>query len=98
MIIFRSSLIEHDRLQYVFTSANDLDIIGVEVTLDGNVLIDCSMDQHGATNVLFDTDGGQMEFDLNDLRTVLEKCERELSEWRDRLLRPGELWDGSKQP
>ena len=95
MTIFRCDLIEVGKLQYVFTSANDPDVIGVEVMLDGNVLIDISMDQHGATSVFFDADGSQMELDLADLRAVLDKCERELSDWRESLLKSGILWAGA---
>lgn len=92
MTIFRSDLIDISQLTYQFVSANDPDIIGVEIMLDGNVLIDISMDATGATSVLFDTDGGQTEFNLNDLRSVLAKCESDLMAWRERLTKPGEIW------
>jgi hypothetical protein len=36
MTIFRCDLIDPNLLTYTFTSANDPDIIGVEVALDGN--------------------------------------------------------------
>ena len=81
-----------ERLTFQFVSSNDPDLIGVEVMLDGNLLIDVSMDEDGRTSVLFDTDGGQFEFDLTSLRTVLDKCETELSAWRQRLMLPGEIW------
>jgi hypothetical protein len=93
MTTFLSELIEATKLEYTFSSANDPDIIGVEVALDGNVLIEVSMNPDGRTSVLFDQDGGSMEFDLNDLREVLDKCERELTEWRGRLIVPGAIWD-----
>ena len=92
MTIFRSELIDTERLTYQFVSANDPDIIGVEVALDGNVLIDISMDAAGQTSVLFDEDGGQMEFDLAGLRQVLDKCESELKAWQQRLVEPGAIW------
>ena len=93
MTISRCDLIDRERLAYQFVSANDPDTIGVEVTLDGNVLIEVSMNPDGRAIVLFDQDGGSMEFDLSDLRQVLEKCERELAEWRGNLIGPGEIWD-----
>ena len=96
MTIFRSNLIDPNLLTYTFTSANDPDIIGVEVALDGNVLIDCAMDQMGQTSVLFDQDGGQMEFALVDLRQVLDKCECDLVSWRERLIADGEIWEEIK--
>ena len=96
MTIFRSDLVDANALAYTFTSANDPDIIGVEVALDGNVLIDVAMNQFGQTSVLFDQDGGQMEFDLADLRQVLDKCECELVAWRERLIAAGGIWEGIK--
>jgi hypothetical protein len=93
MTIFRSDLIDPDKLEYQLVSANDPDIIGVEVRLDGNVLLDVSMNPEGLTSVLFDQDRGSMEFDLSGLRHVLDKCERELAEWRGKLIVPGEIWD-----
>ena len=95
MTIFRFNLIQSDKLKYVFTSANDPDIISIEVMLDGNALIDFSMDSEGATSVLFGIDGGQMEFQVNDLRAVLDKCEIELALWREELSKPGKLWGES---
>jgi hypothetical protein len=67
MTIFRSNQIEVGKLQYVFKSANDPDIIAIKGMLDGSVLIDVSIDHGGTTSVLFDTDGGQMELGLADL-------------------------------
>lgn len=96
MTIFRSDLVDAERLEFQFVSSNDPDLIGVEVMLDGNMLIDVSMDQHGLTSVLFDTDGGQFEFDLVQIRATLNKCETELLAWRDRLMKPGEIWAVSK--
>ncbi len=96
MIIFRSKLVDPEQLTYQFVSANDPDLIGVEVALDGNVLIDVSMDAQGLTSVLFDTDGGQFEFDLERIRAVLNKCEAELSAWREWLIQPGEIWEPAK--
>jgi hypothetical protein len=96
MTIFRCDLIDPNLLTYTFTSANDPDIIGVEVALDGNVLIDCAMDQMGQTSVLFDQDGGQMEFDLAQLRQVLDKCEGDLIAWREGLMVAGGIWEGRK--
>ena len=95
MTIFRCERVDPERLTYQFVSSNDPDLIGVEVELDGNVLIDVSMDAFGLTSVLFDTDGGQFEFDLAQLRSVLDKCETELSAWRERLIQPGEIWEPS---
>lgn len=92
MTTFRSELIEPSSLHYQFVSSNEPDLIGVEVSLDSNVLIDMSMNELGLTSVLFDTDGGQFEFDLNGIRSVLNKCEVELSAWRERLCEPGEIW------
>ncbi|UIJ45002.1 hypothetical protein LZK98_18415 [Sphingomonas cannabina] len=95
MITFRSDLVDPKRLKFQFVSSNDPDLIGIEVTLDGNVLIDVSMDEKGQTSVLFDTDGDAFEFDLAQLKTVLEKCETELSAWRWRLMTPGGIWEAS---
>jgi hypothetical protein len=92
MTIFRCDLIELEKLTYTFLSSNDPDLIGVEVMLDGNVLIDFSINEEGETSVLFDQDGGSMEFDLVSLRKVLDKCESELSAWRARLMVPGGIW------
>jgi len=92
MTIFRSELIDVDQLTYQFVSANDPDIIGVEVMLDGNVLFDISMNPAGETSVLFDADGWKAEFDLGSLRSVLTKCETELNDWRERLMKSGEIW------
>jgi hypothetical protein len=92
MTIFRSDLIDVGQLTYQFVSANDPDIIGVEVMLDGNVLLDLSMNAAGQTSVLFDDDGRKAEFDLNELRGVLAKCEAELLAWRERLMKSGEIW------
>ncbi|WP_432770417.1 hypothetical protein [Sphingopyxis sp.] len=92
MTIFRSEMIDVDQLSYQFVSANDPDIIGVEVRLDSNVLFDISMNPAGETSVLFDSDGWKAEFDLNGLRSVLAKCEAELSAWREGLMKPGEIW------
>ncbi len=96
MTIFRSKLIDPERLTYQFVSAKDSDLIGVEVALDGNVLIDVSMDAQGLASVLFDTDGGQFEFDIVLFKGVLDKCETELSVWRERLIQPGEMWEPAK--
>lgn len=96
MTIFRSNLIDVERLTYQFVSANDPDTIGVVVALDGNVLIDVSMNENGQIDALFDTDGGQWEIDLNGLRQVLDKCESELSAWRQRLIEPGEMWSSEQ--
>lgn len=98
MTTFRCELIDVERLTYQFVSANDPDTIGVEVALDGNVLIDMSMDEAGQTNVLFDTDGGQWEVDVGGLRSVLDRCEMELNAWRARLIEPGEMWNGKQCP
>ncbi len=95
MTIFRSDLVDPELLTFQFVSANDPDIIGVEVALGGNVLIEVSMDQQGQTSVLFDTDGGQFEFDLTQLRGVLDKCDAELAAWRERLMEPGGIWEPS---
>ncbi|WP_069310040.1 hypothetical protein [Porphyrobacter sp. LM 6] len=73
-------------------SSSEPDTIGVEVALDGNVLLDVSMDEDGKITVLFDEDGHQAEFELNELRAVLTKCETELNDWRNRLTAPGEMW------
>jgi hypothetical protein len=81
MTTFRSDIVDADRLEFQYVTSNDPDLIEVEVMLDGNMLIDVSMDEHGQTSVLFDTDGGQFEFDLEALRTVLRRCESELSAW-----------------
>jgi hypothetical protein len=93
MTTFRSSQIDTRRLAFQFVSSNEPDLIGVEVSLDGNVLIDVSMNARGETSVLFDEDGAQMEFDLTHLRTLLAKCENDLIAWRDRLVAPGEIWE-----
>ena len=95
MTTFRSDLVDPEHLEFQFVSANGPDIIGVEVMLKGNVLIDMSIDEHGQTSVLFDTDGGQFEFDLAQLRAVLDRCEAELTAWRHRLTKPGEIWEPS---
>jgi hypothetical protein len=92
MTIFRSEPIDREQLTDQFVSANDPDIIGVEAALSGNVLIDISMNASGETSVLFDEDGGSMEFELSGLRLVLDKCEAELEAWRERLTAPGEVW------
>ncbi|RYD54822.1 MAG: hypothetical protein EOP60_06945 [Sphingomonadales bacterium] len=97
MTIFRSDLIDTERLRFQFVSSNDPDLIGVEVMLDDNLLIDVSMDDQGQTSVLFDSDNeGSMEFDLGLLRGVLDRCETELSAWRTRLQAPGEIWELGK--
>ena len=96
MTIFRSDLIDVSQLTFQFVSSNDPDLIGVEVMLDGNVLIDLSMNQDGLTSVLFDPDGRQMEFDLVELRALLEKCEADLRDWRGRLTVPGEIWSSTQ--
>jgi len=93
MTTFRCDLIDPKLLTYTFTSANDPDIIAVEVTLGGNVLFDVAMDHVGQTSVLFDQDGRQMEFALNELRQVLDKCEDELKNWRERLIASGGIWE-----
>lgn len=92
MTIFRSDLIDIDKLTFQFVSANDPDTIGVEVMLDDNVLIDMSMDADGRTSVLFDADGAITEFDLNELRGLLSRCEADLTAWRERLAKPGAIW------
>ncbi|HVJ02787.1 MAG TPA: hypothetical protein VM662_11440 [Sphingomonas sp.] len=94
MTIFRSELIDTERLKFQFVSSNDPDLIGVEVYQGDNLLVDVSMDQHGQTSVLFDSDQeGSMEFDLQSLRHLLDRCEAELSAWRERLKAPGEIWE-----
>jgi hypothetical protein len=92
MTIFRSSFVDTSKLTYAFVSTNEPDTIGVEVELDGNVLLDVSMNEHGNITVFFDEDGHQSEFELNDLRAVLTKCETELNDWRNRLIEPGGIW------
>ncbi|AOL94622.1 hypothetical protein BG023_111696 [Porphyrobacter sp. LM 6] len=92
MTIFRSNFVDTTRLTYAFVSSSEPDTIGVEVALDGNVLLDVSMDEDGKITVLFDEDGHQAEFELNELRAVLTKCETELNDWRNRLTAPGEMW------
>ena len=92
MTTFLSNRVEVSRLTFQFVSSNDPDLICVEVVLDGNVLIDVSMDRDGQTNVSFDEDGGEMEFDLGELRSLLDKCETDLRDWRERLVAPGEIW------
>ncbi len=92
MTIFRSNFVDTTRLAYAFVSSSEPDTIGVEVALDGNVLLDVSMDEDGKITVLFDEDGHQAEFELNELRAVLTKCETELNDWRNRLIEPGEMW------
>ncbi|WP_443971168.1 hypothetical protein [Sphingobium sp. CR28] len=92
MTIFRCELIDVERLVYQFVSSNDPDLIGVEVMLDGNTLIDFSMNEAGDTSVLFDPDGGLMEFDVSDIRSVLDKCEGQLTAWRERIMASGEIW------
>ena len=96
MIIYRSELVDPVRLEFQFVSSNDPDVIGVEVMLDGNVLIDIAMNQAGQSSVLFDPDGGQMEFDLGELRALLDKCWSDLSAWRCRLQEQGQIWEPSK--
>lgn len=92
MTIFRSSLVDAPKLTYSFVSSSEPDTIGVEVALDGNVLLDVSMGEDGKITVLFDEDGHQAEFELSELRSVLTKCETELNDWRNRLTAPGEMW------
>jgi|JI10StandDraft_1071094.scaffolds.fasta_scaffold2918712_1 hypothetical protein len=92
MTIFRCNQIDIEKLTYQFVSSNDPDLIGVEVMLDGNVLMDISMNERGETSVIFDQDGGSMEFDIENLRKILDKCESELSDWRLRLMVSGEIW------
>ena len=96
MTIFRCNLVDLSKLTFQFVSANEPDLIGVEVRLDGNCLIDLSMDRDGLTSVLFDQDAGQMEFDLADLQSLLERCESDLREWRERLIVPGEIWSATE--
>ncbi|MGQ3099417.1 MAG: hypothetical protein ACT6Q5_03090 [Sphingopyxis solisilvae] len=92
MTIFRCEQIDVAQLAYQYVSANDPDVIGVEVMLDGNLLFDIAMNPAGETSILFDADGWKAEFDLNSLRSVLTKCEAELNAWREGLIKPGEIW------
>lgn len=92
MTIFRFNFVDVSKLTYAFVSSSEPDAIGVEVALDGNVLLDLSMDEDGKITVFFDEDGHQAEFELNELRAVLAKCETELNDWRNRLIEPGGIW------
>lgn len=92
MTIFRSSRITLGDVSYTFVSANDPDTIGVEVLCEGNVILEVSMDQSGNVSVLLDQDGGNSEFDLGDLRSILAKCEADLQIWRSKLIEPEALW------
>lgn len=92
MTIFRSNFVDTSKLAYQFVSTSDPDRIGVEVELDGDVLLDVSMDEDGNITVFIDEDSHQAEFELNELRAVLTKCETELNDWRNRLIEPGEMW------
>jgi hypothetical protein len=92
MTIFRSNLVDVSKLTYAFVSSSEPDTIGVEVALDGNVLLDVSMDEAGKILVFFDEDGHQAEFELSELRAVLMKCETELNDWRNRLIERGGIW------
>ena len=92
MTTFRSDFVDTSKLTYSFVSSTAPDAIGVEVILDGNVLLDVSMNKHARITVFFDEDVHQAEFELNDLRAVLAKCETELNDWRSRLIEPGEMW------
>lgn len=92
MTIFRSNFVDASKLTYSFVSSSEPDTIGVEVALDGNVLLDVSMDEDGKITVFFDEDGHQAEFELSELRAVLTKCETELNDWRNRLIEPGGIW------
>ena len=92
MTIFRSKLSDPEGLKYQFVSANDPDIIGVEVLLDGKAIIELAMDKDGLTSLIFDRADQLLEFDLDCFRQVLEKSERELKDWRSNLLKPGGIW------
>ena len=92
MTIFRSNLIDPDSLKYQYVSANDPDIIGVEVLLDEKLIIELAMDRDGQTSLIVDRTDQLLEFDLNSLRQVLDKCERDLKEWRSELLQPEGIW------
>ena len=96
MTIFRSSLIDPAGLRYQFVSANEPDTIGVEALLEGDILVEVMMDQAGQTSVLFNGESRILEFDLTDLRLILDKCESELNAWRKRLMEPGQLWGDMK--
>jgi hypothetical protein len=93
MTIYRSDLVDTATLKYQFVSSNEPDLIGVEVMSDDNVLFEVSMNQYGQTTVQFEKEAGQMEFTLKGLREVLNKCENELTEWRNRLLLPNGVWE-----
>lgn len=93
MTTFRSNRVDVERLQFIYASSSEPDEISVEVALDGNVLLEVSVDQEGIVRVLFDTDGGQFEFEKADLDNVLSRCEAELLEWRSRLQTPGGMWE-----
>lgn len=92
MTIFRSNFVDASKLTYQFVSTSDPDTIGVEVELDGNVLLEVEMTEDGKITVYIDEDSHQAEFELNELRAVLTKCETELNDWRNRLIEPGEMW------
>jgi hypothetical protein len=92
MTIFRSNFVDVSKLSYAYFDSNKPDTVGVEVLLDGNVLLDVSIDEDGKISVLVDEDAHQAEFELNDLRAVLTKCETELNDWRNRLIEPGGIW------
>jgi len=93
MVIRRSDLVDPKRLTRRFFDDNDPDIIGVEVMLDGHVLIIMTMDQDGQTSVLFDVDAGQFAFDLAQLTALFGQCDTDLSAWRQQLIQPGALWE-----
>jgi len=92
MTIFRFKFVDTSKLTYAFVSSSEPDTIGVEVGLDGNVLLDVEMFEDGRITVFIDEDSHQAEFDLNELRAVLTKCETELNDWRNRLTAPGGIW------
>ena len=96
MTISRCDLVDVDRLTLQFVSSNESNTIGVEVMLDGNTLMDMTMDRAGQTSVLFDTDGGQFEFDLTSLKALLDRCIADLTAWRDQLVAPGGMWEAGQ--
>jgi hypothetical protein len=90
MTIFRSRSVDASKLTYQYVSSNAPDNIGVEAVLDGDILFALSVGEDGG--VLYDVHMADVEFDLSELLAVLAKCETELNDWRNNLIKPGGIW------
>ena len=91
MTTFRYDQLRADDVTLTFISSSEPDTIGVEFAFDGNALFEMTMNESGATAILFD-EIENAELPLTDLRGLLDRGEKELLSWHARLTRPGEMW------